>query len=153
PDDVGGHPSLAERRMGRPVGAPSNWATSVVRSRTANGARLRAVLVEVRVEATPEQCREVPVRPEVSDVERILDVPLGGHGVNDVVGVQRAALLELHAVAQLACPRREIGIRVAARRERGLWVEAGDLVVVERIEDLAADPERVAVTLVTTVQA
>ncbi len=41
-----------------------------------DGAGLGPVLVEVRVQAPAEQRRPVPVRPEVADVLRALDVPL-----------------------------------------------------------------------------
>src|SRR5215210_2533666 len=114
-----------KRWMGRPLGRPIPIALVGRRPSAADGARLRAVLVEVRVEAATEQGREVPVRAGVADVVRVLHIPLRGEGVDDVVRVELATLLELHAFLEMAGPRLQVGARVTARGQSRLRVEPG----------------------------
>jgi len=92
------------------------------------------------VEAS-EEAGEVREPSRASDMQLVLRVPLDSVAQDDVVRVEVAAVVELHAVAQRAGPDGELGVGRALGRERRDHARATDFVRVQRLVDLLAGSE------------
>src|SRR6478735_5382628 len=104
-----------------------------------------------RVEEAAPQARPVVERAGAALVQRVLGVPLQGIAGDDVVGVERRAVMELHAVAELAGPGLGVGARRALRGQGRHRV--GAVIAVQGLVGLLAGPEAFAVGLVGAEQA
>src|SRR4051794_4984770 len=99
-----------------------------------------------RVEEAAPEAGPVVERAGASLVERMLGVPLKRVAEHDVVGVERRAVMELHAVAELAGPCLGICAGGALGGECGDGLSA--FVAIERLVRLLARAEALAVRLV-----
>src|SRR5215204_3634420 len=104
-----------------------------------------------RVEEAAPQARPVVERAGSALVQRMLGVPLERVAEYDVVGVQRRAVMELHAVAELAGPGR--GIRACGALGGECRDRVSAFVAIERLVGLLASAEALAVGLVRAEQA
>src|SRR5215212_4754855 len=80
-----------------------------------------------RVEVAAEEAGPVLEVAGVADVEWALGVPLSREAGDHVVGIERRAVVELHTIAEGACPRLEVRAGLALRRQRGNCLRAADL--------------------------
>src|SRR3954468_7890714 len=84
-------------------------------------------------------------------VQGVLGVPLDGIGGDDVVGVERGAIVELDAVPELAGPG--LGVRACGAFGREGRHRVGAVIAIEGLVALLAGPKALAVGLVGAEQA